>query len=179
MADNFLDIIDFEHLPGFNNALFVSVPKFGSNMSTPMKDYLDADVSKLSIDCTPNKTPKTSDQNLNFKFCLTKDLLTRLDETSPVTVYKRCDPHTKTSEIFLSSIKDIKEVAEEDEENQKKSASKLSLKTPYNYKYSNKSLFQNNSIFNTINKVMPSIPSWMCIECQRINLDCKFNLIFS
>ena len=173
MTDNILDIVEFEHIPGFNNALFISVPKFGSNMSTPMNDNLDADLSKLNIDFTPNKTPKTSDQNLNFRFCLTKDLLTRLDEVSPATVYKRCDPQTKTSEIFLNCVKDIKEEAEDDEESQKKNASKMSLNTPYNYNYQNKLQCQHNTIFNTMNKTIINTPSWVCVNCQNYNFDCK------
>jgi len=71
---------------GFRTALFINLTKYYPNCVTSQRDAID-NFDKLSIESnTPaTSTPKSHEKReSNFKFCLSKDLLRRLEEESPI-----------------------------------------------------------------------------------------------
>lgn len=76
---------DLENHKGFRSALFVNFPTYDPN--NKIKNILDsAESVRLSIESmTPNTAErKQAPCESNFKFCLSKDLMQRLEENSPL-----------------------------------------------------------------------------------------------
>lgn len=71
---------------GFRTALFINLNRYDPSCVTPHKDAMD-NFDKLSIESSTSvsTTPKPNEKReSNFKFCLTQDLLRRLEEESPI-----------------------------------------------------------------------------------------------
>jgi hypothetical protein len=71
---------------GFRTALFINLTRYDPNCVTPQRDATD-NFDKLSIESsTPVATTPRSHEKResNFKFCLSRDLLRRLEEESPI-----------------------------------------------------------------------------------------------
>jgi hypothetical protein len=76
---------------GFMSALYMNLSIYDPNKKSPCvykKDIKDSVESvRLSIESfTPKKTPGGGDKFSNFRFCLSKDLMQRLDENSPLKI---------------------------------------------------------------------------------------------
>lgn len=118
MSDNHLpEVMTYEEYPGFRSALFLNLTDYYNN-TTPQKDYKeDTQSCRLSIESfTPGSTPKGTDKkkndDLSFKFCLSKDLMKRLEESSPFNVYSE---KKMVNDICLSNAEDF--IEEDEQEN--------------------------------------------------------------
>lgn len=95
---------------GFRSALFINLTRYDPNCLTPKRDAVD-NFDKLSIESSAVTTPTSSEKRESkFKFCLSKDLLRRLDEESPIRRPKENDIQTVTSilddeQIYSQSTK--------------------------------------------------------------------------
>jgi hypothetical protein len=118
MSDNHLpEVTTYEEHPGFRSALFLNLTDYYNN-TTPQKDYKeDTQSCRLSIESmTPGTTPKGTEKkkndDLSFKFCLSKDLMKRLEESSPFNVYSE---KRLVNDICLSNADDF--IEEDEREN--------------------------------------------------------------
>jgi hypothetical protein len=106
MSDDCLPIISIQEQNGFQSALFLDLhnydPKIQSNKACETPDTF-----RLSIESFSNMTPK----DCSFKFCLSKDLLEKLEENTPKKAFN-CNSDLKFEDIFLSE-----EEAEETQSN--------------------------------------------------------------
>jgi hypothetical protein len=105
---------------GFPNSLFLNMSEFYPNCKTPKRElpHETIDCSRLSIESlTPGTTPEGSEKkkDSNFKFCLSKDLLQRLEENSPFTNYS--EKNGKFPDICLLDEDNIPEDEEIEEKN--------------------------------------------------------------
>jgi hypothetical protein len=139
MSEKCLTEVSYDEHPGFSSKLFFNMSDY-TNCLTPKRDANDFETSRLSIESlTPGTTPKGTEKirtDSNFRFCLSKDLLQRLEQSSPFTVYS--DRKGLVPDIFLG--------CENDDENFEKN-SNLSdghkfLATP--------STIENSNIFTSI-----------------------------
>ncbi len=92
MSEKCLPEVTYEETPGFKSALFLNLSDPYNCRTPKRKDILDSVEScRLSIESlTPGTTPKGTEkrkQDSNFRFCLSRDLLQRLEESSPFTYY--------------------------------------------------------------------------------------------
>ena len=95
---------------GFRSALFINLTRYEPNCLTPKREATE-NFDKLSIESSTVTTPTSSEKRESkFKFCLSKDLLRRLDEESPIRKAKDNDIQTVASvlddeQIFSQSTK--------------------------------------------------------------------------
>jgi hypothetical protein len=86
MMDN-LPEVNYNQNQGFQTALFINLNRYEPNFATPKKEHQD-NFDRLSIESgTPFSTPKKEDDNKKesqFKYCIPRDLLKRLEEESPL-----------------------------------------------------------------------------------------------
>lgn len=131
MSEKFLPQLNREEHAGFSSALFINLCDY-ERCNTPVRDSVGS--MKLSIESfTPGHTPKADKKfsESNFKFCLSKDLLARLSECSPMkTNEEREERHRRGSDIYLASCS-LNSLNEEDEGN--KYEEKLNFETPSAY----------------------------------------------
>jgi hypothetical protein len=86
---------------GFSSALFINLTRYEPNCLTPKRDAMDS-FDKLSIESSTVTTPTSSEKRESkFKFCLSKDLLRRLDEESPIRKAKDNDNQTVLCPLVL------------------------------------------------------------------------------
>jgi hypothetical protein len=117
MSDNNLPEIEHQ---GFPSALFLNMSEFYPNCKTPKRELSETiDSCRLSIESlTPRTTPKGSEKRVNdsnFKYCLSKDLLQKLEENSPFTNYPELNG--KISDVCLLEEEGIEEDEEIEEKN--------------------------------------------------------------
>jgi hypothetical protein len=112
MSEKYLPEIIYEEQLGFKSALFLNMSDYYPNCTTPKKtnDIRDSCESvRLSIESlTPGTTPKGAEKRKNdsqFRFCLSNDLLMRLEESSPFNVYAE-RKGTMGSDVFLGEIEE-------------------------------------------------------------------------
>lgn len=112
MSEKNLPEMTFEETAGFKSALFLNI----CDMYSP-KEILDSvESSRLSIESwTPGSTPKGAEKRKNesnFRYCLSRDLLQRLEEASPISIYQ--EKNEINSEIYLQGCDEVNEVFEND-----------------------------------------------------------------
>ena len=113
MSEKCLTEVTYDEHPGFSHALFFNMTDY--DCTTPIRDISDSvENSRLSIESlTPGTTPKGTEKrkhDSNFKFCLSQDLLQRLEANSPFNTYR--ERKGNVPDIFLSGGD---EACEEDE----------------------------------------------------------------
>ena len=120
MSDNqFLDKTDFDSYPGFRSALFFNLSSYEHKYETPKKECSDSCL--ISLEATPVQTPKGADKlNDNFKFCLSKDLMDKLEESSPLKPCNSKNDLFSDSEVCLIKNEDSDENGGEIKGNGKK-----------------------------------------------------------
>jgi hypothetical protein len=110
MSEKNLPEVTIDDTTGFKSALFLNISEMYNSRGP--KEILDSvESSRLSIESwTPGTTPKGAEKRKNesnFRFCLSRDLLQRLEEASPITVY--AEKKTKTAEVFLQGCDEVNE----------------------------------------------------------------------
>lgn len=123
MSDTYLPEVSYEEHPGFQSALLLNMSEYYPNHQTPKKDLLDSVEScRLSIESlTPGTTPRAAEKKgaSNFHFCLSKDLMQRLETSSPYPVYS--ERNGLTSDLCFLNAESEAEGKVEDEEKIKSS----------------------------------------------------------
>ena len=109
MSEKCLPEVNYQEHPGFQSALFLNLSDY-YNCATPKRDMKEGTEScRLSIESlTPGTTPKGAEKrksDSSFKFCLSKDLMKRLEESSPFNVYS--ERKGLVSDICLSGCDEL------------------------------------------------------------------------
>lgn len=77
----------------FSSALFLNITDLSGDCRTPKKDTSHETYERLSIESlTPGTTPKGTEKrrnDSNFKYCLSQDLMKRLEQGSPLNSYSK------------------------------------------------------------------------------------------
>ena len=111
MSEKGLPEISYEEHPGFKSALFLNMSDYHPNCLSPQNDINSIESCRLSIESlTPGTTPKGTEKrkcDSNFRFCLSKDLLQRLEESSPFNHYG--ERNGQASDVCLTGCEDITE----------------------------------------------------------------------
>jgi hypothetical protein len=110
MSEKNLPEVTIDDTTGFKSALFLNISEMYNSRGA--KEILDSvESSRLSIESwTPGTTPKGAEKRKNesnFRFCLSRDLLQRLEEASPITVY--AEKKSKTPDVFLQGCDEVNE----------------------------------------------------------------------
>lgn len=129
MSEKFLPRVDYQEESGFRTALFVSLPFMEPNYRTPVRDYKEEEYSMLSIEITPGTTPKAGNRQATVSNFLSRDLLRKLEDGSPVKLHSKAE-QSSGADIFLVNCEG------ENEDNQ------------YDFEASMKMLCGNQSLYN-------------------------------
>jgi hypothetical protein len=148
---------EFDESKGFSNKLFIMLND-DRNASTPVKE----DNIRLSIESTPLTTPKAGEKRATVSNFLSRDLMKKLEESSPVKPFEDDDSSKKPS---LFTPKDISQIT----------YTSFLSKNKFSLKKSDYSNFSHNSTPSDIEAeekvTMFGKNGWFCIFCKNFNYE--------
>jgi hypothetical protein len=149
---------------GFSNVLFTMLND-DKNASTPIK----GDTLRLSIESTPITTPIAGEKRLTVSNFLTKDLMRKLEETSPVKAFDDDEFGKKLNLFSPSKLSEI-------------SYTSFITANKFNYQFKKSDISANSTpsdIEAEEKSIMFGKQGWFCVFCKNFNYESKllFNLV--
>ena len=147
---------------GFSNVLIFMLND-DRNASTPIK----GDSLRLSIESTPITTPNPGEKRSTLSNFLTKDLMRKIDESSPV---KPFDDEEISKKLSLFTPENINAISYASFFNTNK----------FNYQLKNSDISANSTpsdVDSEERNIMFGRQGWFCVFCKNFNYESKYFII--